>query len=573
MSYESEHLTIAVEEEIGEPELFVGRQRDLDFFLRWIELARKKIGQSQVILARKRRGKTALVQRLYNILYSRNDPEIIPFYFRVPEGVMTTLEYSKLFMEHLFSQILGYLQRNPDLIRRPLDWAELEEPSKNIPAMNAEYKRMTAYIAEDNPMAAWELAREAGHHLSMVMNVRIIQILDEFQYLNHFIYRDDTLTVKHELATFYQKTGSSKVSPQIITGSYIGWLTRIVNHMVGRYAHYYLKSLPDDEALTCVYRYASIYGQKISDASAPYIAAVCYNDPFYIACMFAHDDLEKDLCDETSIRSTMEALTEKGGLIDNMWGEYIGLALQKVNDRVAKKAILYLAHHDPEDRTCDQMIEDLNLSLTREQLAERLNTLAQADLINKVSDIRFKGLGDPVFAMVFRKIFAESIQDIKPEQIKADIDEELKVLRGKVSYYKGVAAEARMSARVIFMGMDRRRAADVFYGAPSDLELRPFVSAYSHVFQLSEGKRIAVDLFAKTRNEGPDLIFEVKDWKKPPGRQEIDTFVALKKRLEPHLERPTHFVFHSEEKLSDEIRQYILEQGLWHSDGETAGNS
>ena len=61
----------------------------------------------------------------------------------------------------------------------------------------------------------------------MALDVKIIQIIDEFQYLNEYFYRDEACTVKHELAVFYQKTASSRVSPQIITGSYIGWLTRI----------------------------------------------------------------------------------------------------------------------------------------------------------------------------------------------------------------------------------------------------------------------------------------------------------------------------------------------------------
>ena len=102
-------LTIALSEEIGDPNLFIGRQKDLDFFLDWVDLVKRGIGQSQVILARKRRGKTALVQRLYNILYSRNDAAVIPFYFRVPEGNMSTLDYSDFFLRSLISQILGYL--------------------------------------------------------------------------------------------------------------------------------------------------------------------------------------------------------------------------------------------------------------------------------------------------------------------------------------------------------------------------------------------------------------------------------------------------------------------------------
>ncbi|MCP4407493.1 MAG: hypothetical protein GY807_06985, partial [Gammaproteobacteria bacterium] len=227
MTRNANPLTIAFREEIGDPNLFTGRQKDLGFFLDWVDLVRREIGQSQVILARKRRGKTALVQRLYNILYTRNDPKIIPFYFRVPEGKMATLDYCKHFMRSLISQILGFKLRKPEYIRTPLGWEKLEAMLLGEDAILDQYHQLKQLLAEKDSGNAWEVTREAGHHISMALDVKIIQVIDEFQYLNEHIYTDRTFTTREHLATFYQKTGSSKVSPQIITGSYIGWLTRI----------------------------------------------------------------------------------------------------------------------------------------------------------------------------------------------------------------------------------------------------------------------------------------------------------------------------------------------------------
>ena len=52
----------------------------------------------------------------------------------------------------------------------------------------------------------------------------------------------------------YQELGSSKLSPQIITGSYVGWLSSIVNAMVGRYSFYWLDPLPAEEAVATLIR-------------------------------------------------------------------------------------------------------------------------------------------------------------------------------------------------------------------------------------------------------------------------------------------------------------------------------
>lgn len=103
MEVDQRDLIIALEEEIGNPDLFVGRKKELDFFLNWALKTKGRLSQSTAILARRKKGKTALVQRLFNILYTINDPQIIPFYFRIEEGNITQLRFSELFYQTLLS--------------------------------------------------------------------------------------------------------------------------------------------------------------------------------------------------------------------------------------------------------------------------------------------------------------------------------------------------------------------------------------------------------------------------------------------------------------------------------------
>ena len=78
------------------------------------------MGQSIAVLARRRKGKTALLQRLFNIIYTRNDPQIIPFYFRVPEGKSSLLEFADLFYRRLLSAYFGFKTRTPKYINKTL---------------------------------------------------------------------------------------------------------------------------------------------------------------------------------------------------------------------------------------------------------------------------------------------------------------------------------------------------------------------------------------------------------------------------------------------------------------------
>lgn len=127
---------------------------------------------------------------------------------------------------------------------------------------------MEKYIDDNDPTLAWRHARTAGHRISQRMDVRIIQIIDEFQFINEYVYLDEACSKKALLASSYQGTAESKVSPQLITGSYVGWLSAIIGHMVARYRSYYLGNLTDEDALAAVFNYANAMELEVTDDTA-----------------------------------------------------------------------------------------------------------------------------------------------------------------------------------------------------------------------------------------------------------------------------------------------------------------
>ena len=406
----SYNVPIALKEEIGKPELFIGRQKDMTWFLKWVDLVKDELGNSQVILARRRRGKTALVQRLFNLIYHRNDPQLIPFYFRVPEGKTTLIRYADQFFRALISQYFSFKRSEPTLLREALSYEKLCGLASDDAFILEYITDMQAAVDKNDALGAWEYARNAGHSISATNDERIIQIIDEFQYLNEYIYMDENFSVRNEIGTFYQHTASSKVSPQIITGSYIGWLKKIVDHMVGRYSKWYLDRLPAEEALACVYGYASILKRRVSDDTAGYIAEACDRDPYYIAAVFRSSYPETDLTSRQVIREILAYETDRNGDIAAMWLDYTGKAFGEVNEVNAKRLVLYLAAFDEQERTRDQIKQDLQLDMSDAELEKKLRWLAYADIIGQgQSNFRYKGLGDPIFSMVFRKIYAEEI--------------------------------------------------------------------------------------------------------------------------------------------------------------------
>ena len=559
-------LTYALAEEIGDPELFVGREEEIRRLLDWADGVKRRINKSMAILARRKKGKTAILQRFYNILYTRNDPQLIPFYYRIQEERLTKTLFAESFYRRVLSQYFAFTTRRPELVRQALSLDELKELAQSDSVVADDIRRMEDILARF-PGQSWEHARDAGHRIASLKDIRIIQILDEFQYLNRYIHSDDV--DRHEdLCHSYMGTAESKFSPQIVAGSYIGWLTAILGHMTARYRKWYLDGLTDEDALAAAYNYARIYRVAITDDAAAHAAEICDKDAFYIAATISNHPELKDLTTEEGIRLALALETDlEHGEIASVWFGYIWDAFDRVNDVNARKIVLYLAAHEPEERDRDQIREDLQLDMTDPELEKKLHKLVKADILaNGSSNFRYRGLGDRVFAMVFRRLYSEEIERMGKPRLEADFLDDLKSLRGKLSRAKGIAAEYKVRYRLLLASYAEMPLGEIVTDAsrtllPSeDLKLGPLKSLNKESFHLDQEHRVEVDLFAPSEKEDvPDLIVEVKDWRRPLNDVAARAFIESKEKLRHHLKRPTIFMVYSENGLGEAAKE-LLEQ-------------
>jgi len=421
-------LIIALEEEIGDPRLYTGREAEMAFFLDWVEGVKGKLSDSRVLLARKRRGKTALLQRFFNILYTRGDPKVIPIYFRVPDVPIKYETFIWSYFLNLIKQYLAHKLRRPELMLSELTPEALIALAGQDKILIHKIEGIVQTIREDRDLA-WNSVRELGHQLAVLKDERIIQIIDEFQFMNEYILRDGEPV---KLCSGYQMTGSSKVSPQIITGSYIGWLDAIVRRMVGRYFEFRLGPLPQEEAVAAIYKYAHIFKRDISSQAASYLAELCHYDPYYISLMFKSPYPDRGPLTRELARKILNYETRlEGGEITKMWGDYIHSAIERVNDRHAKKIILYLAKHSDREFTRDQLRQNLKLELDDRELELKMEKLVKSDILAQGSTMfRYKGLGDPIFELVFRRLYEEEIDGVDPTTMEAEFEQRFSQLTG-----------------------------------------------------------------------------------------------------------------------------------------------
>ena len=89
-------MKIWLKERIGKPELFTGRNKELTYFLKWIDMTKEEMSKSTAILSRRKTGKTSFLHRLFNITFEKND-NVVPFYFEIIEADRWLGDFAKDF--------------------------------------------------------------------------------------------------------------------------------------------------------------------------------------------------------------------------------------------------------------------------------------------------------------------------------------------------------------------------------------------------------------------------------------------------------------------------------------------
>ena len=68
--WELEGIEFAINERVGNPENFIGRVGELEYLYKWATNIQQLISRSLAFLGRRKIGKSLILERLYNIIYS-----------------------------------------------------------------------------------------------------------------------------------------------------------------------------------------------------------------------------------------------------------------------------------------------------------------------------------------------------------------------------------------------------------------------------------------------------------------------------------------------------------------------
>ncbi|KPA12740.1 ATPase domain protein, prokaryote domain protein [Candidatus Magnetomorum sp. HK-1] len=547
-------MQYVLEERIGDPDLFCGRETEMSWLMEWASRIPKRIAKSQALLGRRKSGKTAIMQRLFNILWSVNG-NVIPFYFEVKDENQWLLDFARSYFYTFLTQYFSFIYRK----QLPIDslhwrWDQLldmasEHGNKDI----LDYmKSFETYVNDEDVNLAKNFAFAAPAGFSGFTDKFFLVMIDEIQYMTEFIYYDNERKVKaYNLPGAFHGLVELKFAPMLVSGSYIGWMTQMMRKMfVGSRLRPYPISpkLDDKGGLEAVYKYSDYYDIQLTDEVAHIINLIIQSDPFYMTALFNSPFRDFSSVDGV-IQTFVQEISNKKGELYLTWMEYIDISLKKVNDRYAKQILLILSKNRYQEMGRDEILQELGWSEDRDsELEEKLLALEYGGLIEGTSsNYHYQGISDDILDLIFRERYHYEIYrekfDIASElrQKVQDLEKNNRSLKGQVNELKGRMLELtiwrelnsyRKKGQIILHLEKRFRPMEQSFKHYPILEIVkkwPIAKIYiNYYIQSPETVAMEIDILVECTTETTynAIVFEIKntDEKKCPAETDVQLF-------------------------------------------------
>ncbi|MCP4659489.1 MAG: hypothetical protein GY856_29125 [bacterium] len=149
------------------------------------------------------------------------------------------------------------------------------------------------------------------------------------------------------------------------------------------------------------------------------------------------------------------------------------------------------------------------------------------------------------------------------QAIEDDFKKQLDSARRQAAWQKGQAAEYKVRYRLQAASLAGATLADVATNPQEGLTLDRFTTIRKARFYLDQEKSVEADLHAVSeRDDGTDLIVEVKAWDRELTAAAVTPFIEVKEALGSHLGRKTAFLFYSESGLGQEAAAMLARAGI-----------
>ena len=534
MSLQIDQMQFPLEERLGDPRLLVGREAEFAEYHKWFAGIPKRLSKSRVILARKKSGKTAFVQRLFNQLWSAGG-QVVPFYLEIADQKVWYPTLAVDYYQAFASQFISFRERDPGLLRPRMGMDDIKAygREKKLDLLVRYASELEEYNEKGYHDSMWKIAVHAPHNFALGYDLRFVVMIDEFQNLSHFVYRDQACieALDESIPGSYHELSESKIAPMLATGSAVGWLIEAVDTYLeaGRLSKRWMSSyLTENEGLEAVYRYAAAYDEPITNETALIINKLCFSDPFFIACTLRSNCPDKDLASPEGVARVVDYETgNTSAELAQEWESWLNRSLDRINERHAKKILLYMTRLADEQFTPQILKQKLALEISEEEIHRKLEMLRKAELIRPGRrEYRYFALKDGTFYLLLKQRFKDQLTELDPEaeigihEETARLTKQRDTLQGELNNLVGRFAELQLENDM--RTRKKFKLSVYFEGIGDDREFEIARIYPRHVVQAPNTRGGEIDL----RVDGIDertLIIEVKKHKNPIDASAVTT--------------------------------------------------
>jgi len=280
-------MIYAIKERIGNPSLFCGRKQEMELLLNWVNRIKIERAKSKALLGRRKSGKTAIMERLFNIVWNQNNG-IVPLYFEIQDKNINLLDFANNYIKNCLTQYVSFLTREPLLsANESWEWETIIHRAEKIKNKTIT-ERMTLflkYYQQEKVEEAIQTAFRTPYFLYDKDHYHFIIMIDEIQYMTRYLFEDKEKKIQaYNLPGIFHRLVELRFCPMLVSGSYIGWMTQMMHEMFvgGRLRiNSISSSLTFEEGMTAVYQYA-VYNQiELSEQVAIAINMLARSNPYW----------------------------------------------------------------------------------------------------------------------------------------------------------------------------------------------------------------------------------------------------------------------------------------------------
>jgi hypothetical protein len=393
-------------------------------------------------------------------------------------------------------------------------------------------------------------------------------IIDEFQLLTHVW--DEVIREYRDTTGVFQRPAEARWCPMIVSGSAVSLTEQAVltSVLARRFKLDYLEPFEENHTVEYVSKLASLNRLNFSDEVASTIHTLTGGNPFYIKCLLDSDSLkDNDLSTPERLLKVYEyEISQKKGSLRDFWDTHFAVYGEKLNseDTVAR-AMYFLSIHPGEDIGTHEIAQAIgeNNAKTR----KILQNFYDADLVERNSLWRYVGITDPVLADYIKRVYKEQIEGQSSEEYHKFLKEEYWKKLGSLNRRVGELAEIYLMMLMEKFNHQRVDAKRVFGIDEGEVKLPLFNgNIEKRSGQIKDGSPTEFDLIAKGEDE--NWFVEVKYWKTPVGKTEVEKFLNKLKGIDLEESKTLVPWFFSRMGFQKEAKDMLQASNIRHSDTE-----